>query len=269
MRLHGLVPLVGAVAIVLAALSPGVPPVAVRLASVPTYSYAKAIRQSVWVDTGRHVRVAADIIRPRELDTTAKIPVIMEASPYNGCCGRGNQFQKKAYDAAGNPITFPLFYDNYFVPRGYAVVLVDLAGTNRSQGCVDVGGPSDVRSATSVIDWLNGRASAYTSPDGSTRASAYWSDGSVGMIGKSWDGTIAEGVAATGIAGLKTIVPISAISDWYDYFWANGARLDRESPADLAKSVESGAACQSVGSGARDYVASEGKVTASVSRRLG
>ena len=264
MRLHGLVPLVGAVAIVLAALSPGVPPVAVHLASLPTYSYAKAIRQSVWVDTGQHVRVAADIIRPRELDTTAKIPVIMEASPYNGCCGRGNQFQKKAYDAAGNPITFPLFYDNYFVPRGYAVVLVDLAGTNRSQGCVDVGGPSDVRSATSVIDWLNGRASAYTSPDGSTKASAYWSDGSVGMIGKSWDGTIAEGVAATGIAGLKTIVPISAISDWYDYFWANGAPLDRESPAELAKSVESGAACQSVGNGARDYVASEGKVTASV-----
>ena len=37
------------------------------------------------------------------------------------------------------------------------------------------------------------------------------------MIGKSYDGTLANGVAATGVDGLTTIVPISAISDWYDY----------------------------------------------------
>ena len=29
------------------------------------------------------------------------------------------------------------------------------------------------------------------------------------MIGKSYDGTLANGVAATGVEGLKTIVPIS------------------------------------------------------------
>ena len=37
------------------------------------------------------------------------------------------------------------------------------------------------------------------------------------MIGKSWDGSIANGVAATGVEGLSTIVPISSISSWYDY----------------------------------------------------
>ena len=37
------------------------------------------------------------------------------------------------------------------------------------------------------------------------------------MIGKSYDGTLANGVAATGVEGLKTIVPIAAISDWYGY----------------------------------------------------
>ena len=42
------------------------------------------------------------------------------------------------------------------------------------------------------------------------------------MIGKSWDGTIANGVAATGVEGLKTIVPISAISSWYDYTATRG-----------------------------------------------
>ncbi|HVV17864.1 MAG TPA: Xaa-Pro dipeptidyl-peptidase [Pseudonocardiaceae bacterium] len=260
-------------------------------ATQDTYSYTNAIRQSVWVDTGLtaagrpggHVRVAADIIRPSELDGTARIPVIMEASPYYWCCGRGNQFQVKQYDSAGNPTDFPLFYDNYFVPRGYAVVLVDLAGSNRSQGCVDTGGPSDVTSAKAVIDWLNGRATGYTSVDGTTTAQAYWSDGSVGMIGKSWDGTIAEGVAATGVDGLKTIVPESSISDWYYYFRANGAPLARETPGELATFVEDEKtyeACQSVDSAidagapangdfgptwaARDYAANASKVKASV-----
>jgi X-Pro dipeptidyl-peptidase len=255
------------------------------------YSYTNAIRQSVWVDTGLtadgrpggHVRVAADIIRPSELDKVARIPVIMEASPYYKCCGRGNEFQVKQYDAAGNPTDFPLFYDNYFVPRGYAIVLVDLAGTNRSQGCDDVGGPSDVTSAKAVIDWLNRRATAYTSVTSTTTVTAYWSNGSVGMIGKSWDGTIAEGVASTGVEGLKTIVPESSISDWYNYFRANGAPLARETPGELSTFVEDPdtiTACAPVAStidagsptngdftptyAARDYVANASKVKASV-----
>lgn len=72
-------------------------------------------------------------------------------------------------------------------------MLVDLAGTNRSQGCVDTGGPEDVTSAEAVVRWLTGNATAYTSATGGTTATAYWSDGAVGMIGKSWDGAIAEG----------------------------------------------------------------------------
>lgn len=292
---------IGMLAILITALAPSVASAATttpaHLSSVrngatqDTYSYANAIRQTVWVDTGLtaagkpggHVRVAADIIRPSELDGTARIPVIMEASPYYSCCGRGNELQVKSYDSAGNPTSFPLFFDNYFVPRGYAVVLVDLAGTNRSQGCVDTGGPEDVTSAKAVVDWLNGRATGYTTVSGATTAAATWSSGGVGMIGKSWDGTIAEGVAATGVDGLKTIVPESAISSWYDYFRANGADLARESPGDLSTFVEDEStinACASVASAidagtptngdytatwaARDYTATESKVKASV-----
>lgn len=116
------------------------------------------------------------------------------------------------------------------MPRGYAFVAVDLAGTNRSDGCVDVGGRSDVQSAKAVIDWLNGRARAYTTRTGSARASAGWSDGRTGMIGKSYDGTVANGVAATGVEGLRTIVPIGAISSWYDYYFAQGAPSTAAAP---------------------------------------
>ncbi|WP_370216793.1 Xaa-Pro dipeptidyl-peptidase [Kitasatospora sp. GAS1066B] len=261
-------------------------------ASQPVYSYADAIRQTVWVDTGldgegdgHRDRVAADIIRPREpAQAGRRIPVIMDASPYYECCGRGNESQVKTYDAQGNPVQFPLYYDNYFVPRGYAVVLVDLAGTNRSDGCVDVGGTSDVTSAKAVIDWLNGRAAGYSSrAGGSPVDAAGWANGSVGMIGKSWDGTIANGVAATGVAGLKTIVPISAISSWYDYYRSQGAPLYSGTPADLASVVEDpadaahcGAEQSALAAGApydgdwtalwqqRDYVADAAKVKASV-----
>ncbi|MEU5217546.1 Xaa-Pro dipeptidyl-peptidase [Streptomyces sp. NPDC020807] len=226
--------------------------------SRPVYSYAGAVRESVWVDTGldgdgdgRADRVAVDIVRPREPAAAGrKIPVIMDASPYYACCGRGNESQKKTYDADGNPVQFPLFYDNYFVPRGYAFVAVDLAGTNRSDGCDDVGGRSDVGSAKAVVDWLNGRARGYTSRTGTTRSSAVrWSDGSVGMIGKSWDGTVANGVAATGVEGLKTIVPIGAISSWYDYFHSQGAPLYNANPSwlsDYVNSPEARARCAAV-----------------------
>lgn len=259
--------------------------------SKPVYSYEKAIRESVWVDTGldgesdgKTDRVAVDIVRPRELAQQGrKVPVIMDASPYYSCCGRGNESQKKTYDQNGNVVQMPLFYDNYFVPRGYAFVGVDLAGTNRSDGCVDVGGRSDIQSAKAVVNWLNGSAKAYTTRTGATPAKATWTNGRTGMIGKSYDGTIANGVAATGVKGLRTIVPIAAISSWYDYFFAKGAPLYDSGPDWLSNYVESPAArakCaavqQQLVAGAprtgdwtpqwteRDYVKAASKVKASV-----
>jgi hypothetical protein len=42
------------------------------------------------------------------------------------------------------------------------------------------------------------------------------------MLGTSYNGTLPEAAATTGVEGLDAIVPISAISDWYDYYRANG-----------------------------------------------
>jgi X-Pro dipeptidyl-peptidase len=192
----------------------------------PVFPLADAIRETVYVDTGLDLdadgvgdRVAADIIRPA---TTSRVPVIMDASPYYQSAGRGNEGERKTYDSAGLPIKFPLFYDNYFVPRGYAVVLVDFAGTSRSRGCLDTGGRAEIASGKSVVDWLNGRATGYSAVTGGSAVTASWSTGATGMIGKSWDGTITQGVAATGVQGLRTIVPIAAISSWYDWFRSDG-----------------------------------------------
>src|SRR5690242_1856028 len=212
--------------------------------TVPVYSYQNAVRESVWVQTsldndgdGVPDKVAVDIVRPREAAAHhLKVPVILEGSPYYACCGRGNESELKEYDANGVITKEPLFYDNYFVPRGYAFVAADLAGTNRSTGCEDVGGPEEVQSAKAVIDWLNGRAKA-TYADGAPAVATGWTNGRTGMIGKSWDGSVANGVAATGVRGLETIVPISAISSWYDYQRFNGVLRATDYPEFLSELV--------------------------------
>lgn len=193
----------------------------------PVFSYADAIREHVYVEApvdsdgdGRLDRVRVDIIRPRESGPGLKVPVIIDESPYYDNSGRGNESERKVYGPDGNLTRFPLFYDNYFVPRGYAVLNVDMIGTAGSDGCPDVGGRADVLGGKAVIDWLNGRATAY-SADGTT-VTADWATGKAAMIGKSYDGTLANAVAATGVEGLETIVPISAISSWYRYQRSNG-----------------------------------------------
>ncbi|MEV7013352.1 Xaa-Pro dipeptidyl-peptidase [Streptosporangium sp. NPDC051022] len=209
----------------------------------PVFSYTDAIREHVYVESstdsdadGKPDQIRVDIIRPRESGPALKVPVIIDESPYYDNAGRGNESERKTYDAAGNPLKFPLFYDNYFVPRGYAVLNVDMNGTTKSDGCPDTGGRSDVLGGKAVIDWLNGRATARRA-DG-TPVNADWTTGKTAMIGKSYDGTLANAVAATGVQGLETIVPISAISSWYRYQRSNGVIYSYDYMSWLANYVD-------------------------------
>ncbi len=194
----------------------------------PVFGYADAIRERVWVEAdfdtdadGVNDRIALDIMRPAATADGLRAPVIMDASPYYSTLGRGNEAElKRDTDGDGLLDKWPLYYDNYFVPRGYAIVLLDMVGTNNSTGCPVTGGTPDHLSAVVGIDWLNGRRKAYDK-DGN-EVLADWHNGKTGMIGKSYDGTIANGAASTGVDGLTTIVPISAISTWYDYTRSNG-----------------------------------------------
>ncbi|MFE9201419.1 Xaa-Pro dipeptidyl-peptidase [Micromonospora sp. NPDC007230] len=194
----------------------------------PAFGYADAIRERIFVtsdvDTdgdGKLDVVAMDIMRPKASENGLKVPVVMDASPYYSTVCRGNESECKAdVDGDGLNDKWPLFYDNYFVPRGYAMVLLDMIGTNNSTGCPVTGGRADNISAPTAIDWLNGRRPGYDAAG--REVVADWHNGRTGMIGKSYDGTLANAAAASGVDGLTTIVPISAISSWYDYSRSNG-----------------------------------------------
>ncbi|MBQ0957785.1 prolyl oligopeptidase family serine peptidase [Ideonella sp. 4Y11] len=171
--------------------------------------FANAIKETVLVDTGfdRDKDGVVDTIRVEVTrpDTApgVRLPLVIHASPY----------YFKNNRAAWEPA--------YFSTRGYAVATVALPGTDFSTGCDDVGGDYEVLGTKAVIDWANGRAvGRYL--DGSTADATLWTNGQSGMIGVSWDGTIANAVAATGVEGLKTIVPVAAISSWYDYTRSHG-----------------------------------------------
>lgn len=210
----------------------------------PIYSYSDAIKETVYVETtldsdrdGELDLVAVDIMRPKDTEEGLQVPTIMDASPYYESMGRGNESQIKDPDRIGENTMFPLYYDNYFVPRGYAVVLVDMIGTNNSNGCPTTGGTEETEGVKVVIDWLNGKGKAWDK-DGN-EITADWSTGKVGMIGKSYDGTLPNAVASQGIEGLETIVPIGAISSWYDYYRYGGIPFYQNGPGGLAGRITS------------------------------
>ena len=211
------------------------------------YDYGAAVRQRVFITlnspfvdqdrNGTADRIAIDIIRPSESGPGNKVPAIIDPSPYYTTSCRGRETECMGdFDGDGVNDRWPLFYDNYFVPRGYAVILAQMNGTGYSNsGCPYHGGPGDIEGEKAVIDWLNGRDFGV---DGAGNlVFADWHNGSSAMIGKSYDGTLANGVAATGVAGLKTIVPISAISDWYRYSRTGGIRHNTNYPGDLNLAV--------------------------------
>ena len=114
-------------------------------------------------------------------------------------------------------------YESTWVPRGFAVVHSESPGTGNSDGCPNSGAPIETLGATAVIDWLNGRRKGYTTKrrhDRGPRRTG--TTATTAMMGTSYNGTIPIAAASTGVEGLKAIVPISAISDWYDYYRANG-----------------------------------------------
>ena len=224
----------------------------------PTFAGEAVIREDLWVEApvdsdfdGENDLVHVEVARPESTETEGvKLPAVYAPSPYyaGGNPITNHDVDVELYvperrrrdkdrrdpsqptrteadtdavtDGAG-PQIGPSFYENYFVPRGFAYVYAESLGSGESTGCPTSGGVNETIGAKAVVDWLNGRAPA--SDANGDPVVADWTTGKVGMMGVSYNGTLPNAVASTGVEGLETIVPVAAISSWYDYYRANGA----------------------------------------------
>lgn len=113
---------------------------------------------------------------------------------------------------------------NYYLVRGFAVVVSAGFGALGSDGFNYVGSDYERDAFKSVVEWLHGDRPAYADREGTIKTRADWSNGNVAMTGRSYAGTMPLAVATTGVEGLKTIVPVAGIADWYSQQNMQGAQ---------------------------------------------
>ncbi|MFP4065812.1 MAG: Xaa-Pro dipeptidyl-peptidase [Bacteroidales bacterium] len=204
------------------------------------------IRHDLWVETdfdsdgdGRPDRMHVSVTRPPQTEEGLKLPVVYESSPYYAGGGSlerqyfwdvrqelySEPNPRKAFDPAERNIERPVISNSQiatWVPYGYIVVHSSAPGTGYSQGCPTMGALEEALAPKAVIDWLNGNAKGYTTPDGDEEVEAYWTTGKVGMTGTSYNGTLAVAAATTGVEGLEAIIPVAPNTSYYHYYRADG-----------------------------------------------
>ena len=136
-----------------------------------------------------------------------QVPVIATIHPYYDFGGEG-----VAGDDS-NPNTIPdagvgAWVLDQFVPHGYALAQVSTFGTGKSTHCQDVKGLGEQIGIQAAVHWLGEQN---------------WSNGNVGLMGKSYAGTTNWEAAQNPSPHLKTIVPISGSIGVQQMFYRNGS----------------------------------------------
>ena len=149
-----------------------------------------------------------------------KVPVIMTIHPYYDFGGEG----MPGVGDDSSPNTVPdggigaWVYDN-FISHGYALAQASTFGTGKSTHCQDVKGLGEQTGIQAVVQWLGEQN---------------WSNGNVGLMGKSYAGTTNWEAAQNPSEHLKTIVPISGSIGVHEMFYRNGSSESRALGYDAA-----------------------------------
>tara|TARA_Y100000766_G_C18891593_1_gene598815 strand:- start:79 stop:1881 length:1803 start_codon:yes stop_codon:yes gene_type:complete len=128
-----------------------------------------------------------------------KVPVIAEIGPY---------YNDGDVDALTPANRLGRFLIENYVPHGYAVAQVSVFGTGNSNHCMDLMGTDEQRGIDAAVTWLGSQG---------------WSNGKVGIIGKSYDGSTPWQAATFGNEYLATIVPMSGLIGVHELMWRNGS----------------------------------------------
>jgi uncharacterized protein len=153
-------------------------------------------------------RIALDAYVPQPKDGAApaqRFPTLLFLTPYY------RRFKLRPGGSGEvNPNTGK--FRDYFVPRGYAVVVVDVRGTGASFGTRDsFRSPREREDSSEIADWIVAQP---------------WSNGVIGATGISYLGAASDFLASTGHPAVKAIAPICAVWDTYsDNYFPGGIQL--------------------------------------------
>src|SRR5690606_21987977 len=105
-------------------------------------------------------------------------------------------------------------YRDALVPRGYAVLVVDVRGTGASFGTRDsFRSPAEREDYRELADWVVAQP---------------WSDGVIGSTGVSYLGAASAFMASTGHPAVKAIAPLFAVWNTYvDHYYPGGVLLNK------------------------------------------
>jgi uncharacterized protein len=157
-------------------------------------------------------RLAIDLYLPQRREgevLPAQLPTIVVLTPYY------RRFKLRAGAAATTePSPGAGKFRDFFVPRGYALVVVDVRGTGASYGSRDsFRSPAERRDYQEVADWIVAQP---------------WSNGAIGATGVSYVGAACDFLASTGHKAVKAIAPLFAVWDTYaNHYYPGGMLLTR------------------------------------------
>lgn len=165
------------------AQTPPANPASSQTAALPTYTgytepqYKDATLESLYVTMRDGVKIAIDVALPKDLPPDAKIPAVMKLTRYHR-------------SEAGEGIDG---IEKFFTSYGYAVVSVDARGTGASFGLWPIPWSRDeIADGGEVVAWIVARK---------------WSNGKVGAVGNSYDGTSAQMLAVPNHPAVKAVIP--------------------------------------------------------------
>jgi predicted acyl esterase len=128
----------------------------------------------------------------------AKVPTILIMTPYVV------QGQERYTEEDPSFIT-------YMTSRGYAVAQHHVRGTGESGGCLEQTAAHQIDDGARVVDYLG---------------KAQWSNGRVGMFGRSYDAETQISTAGLGprkkLKHLKALVPVASVGSQYDWNFMDG-----------------------------------------------
>jgi predicted acyl esterase len=155
--------------------------------------------QQYQIPSGDGTLLDVDVIRAEGTPADERQPVIMVVSPYTLPENNGPSRRFDDFFAASGAIH-----------EGYTYAIATLRSFGQSEGCSDWGGPGEQMDVVAAVEWA---------------AKQPWSNGRVGLLGKSYDGWTGLMGMANRPEGLAAVLSMEPVFDGYRYLYDDGIRF--------------------------------------------